>query len=345
MEMDNNYCTYLKNVIRKGEGVKSNSEKVILFPRWKLTLEKESLKALQEKKFEDALQKLNQLLNFGVHKHEIIFGKLICLVELGRYEEAQEICEDLISQQTNEHYYHYVHMYLTILFQMSQYRLIMEFVAEELRNQTIPQQINEQVQYLYMMSKQMQAEIDREKSNECLSELKDAVKKKNYVKQWHFIEVLRKMKIIPPKIMYEYLISEEVHPVAKTAIFKWLQTMQVNTDVHVHKLEEKLTVNPIKIPHIQQTDVMIYTLHHLKYLEQEDPSLLRMLEKLLYRYLYVKYPIIPHRSEAPYIASALQIIGNMYIHEVEQTNINSNISSYIKDITTCEALYLSIIEE
>src|SRR5699024_7352147 len=100
-----------------------DSGKVILFPKWKTQLEEESLTAIKEKEYREALQKLNKLIRYNVLNHETLIGKLICLIELGNYEEAQHMCEELISRKS-EYYYQYVHIYLTLLFQTSQYQLL-----------------------------------------------------------------------------------------------------------------------------------------------------------------------------------------------------------------------------
>ncbi|QGS68969.1 tetratricopeptide repeat protein [Oceanobacillus sp. 143] len=125
---------------------------VILFPKWKKTLEEESLYALQEKRYEEALEKLNKLLSYQVDDYEILIAKLMCLMELSRYEEAQELCEELL-QHKDDNYYHYLHMYLTILFQTNQYELLMEHAAAELADKQLPEIFREQFTQLYDISK------------------------------------------------------------------------------------------------------------------------------------------------------------------------------------------------
>ncbi|WP_176447538.1 tetratricopeptide repeat protein [Lentibacillus sp. CBA3610] len=93
--------------------------------------------ALKEKRYEEALAKLDQLLGYGVQNHEVMIGKLMCLMELNRYKEAQDFCESLLIHK-DEHYYHYVHIYLTILFQTSQYQLLMNQVEQELESDLVP---------------------------------------------------------------------------------------------------------------------------------------------------------------------------------------------------------------
>src|SRR5690625_4141626 len=108
-----------------------------------MRLEKESLQALKDKRFAEALYKLDKLLSYQVNNHEILIGKLICLMELGRYEEAQDLSEELLELH-NDNYYHYVHIYLTILFQTNQYDVLMEQVEYELESEEIQIYIEEQ---------------------------------------------------------------------------------------------------------------------------------------------------------------------------------------------------------
>src|SRR5690625_118339 len=115
---------------------------IILFPKWQKVLEEESVAAIKEKKFEDALEKLDNLLSYDVKNHDIYTGKLICLMELERYKEAQELCESLIEEK-DSHYYQYIHIYLTLLFQTDQYDTLIDVVSVELESGNVPNHLQE----------------------------------------------------------------------------------------------------------------------------------------------------------------------------------------------------------
>src|SRR5699024_8304310 len=112
--------------------------------------------------------------------------------------EAQDLCEQLLLY-SNENYYHYVHVYLTILFQTSQYDSVMEQIENEFMNEEIPKLMKEQFQQLYDMSEQMKQEIINRESVEFIKELYDCIDNEDYVTQWRLIENLRKMKVNPPE--------------------------------------------------------------------------------------------------------------------------------------------------
>ncbi|ASN05078.1 tetratricopeptide repeat protein [Virgibacillus necropolis] len=323
------------------------NENVILFPKWKKTLEEESLLALKEKRYEEALHKLDQLLDYQVNNHEIVIGKLICLMELDRYEDAQVLSEELLKHR-NENYYHYVHIYLTILFQTNQYKKLMEQVDYELDNVSVPQQMKEQFQQLYDMSEKMNVEIKEEKHTEYISELLEAVNEQNHVKQWRSVEKLRKINTIPSIKATEALLTESfVHPVIKTAIFKWLQDSECNENIRIHKLEMQVEVKPNQVSDIHSHATFKQILLLINKIELKNPTLYQLMETLLYRYIYVRYPIMPSSEHVKHIAIALTNIGEAYLgmEHLPDNELDPDILRYQDEIKLCETLYLSIIEE
>ncbi|WP_047981681.1 tetratricopeptide repeat protein [Ornithinibacillus contaminans] len=327
--------------------MRDGNENVVLFPKWEMSLKDESLKALQDKRYEEALEKLEALLHYNVSNHEIIIGKLMCLMELGRYQEAEDTCAEIIRNKEDVHYYHYLHMYLTILFQTNKYRLLMELIEEELESDELPLVLREQFHQLYDMSEKMDFDIAEEKSSKYTDDLMDAVAEANHNKQWQLLVQLRTMKKEPDKQAISLLKKHDVHPVIKTAIFLWLQETNYSNLVDVHKLGKQLHINPAEIVEIKKHPTYLTILQYLSGLEQENPTLYQFLEQLLYRYFYIHYPILPPDIDAALIAEGLQQLSNqLFIQsEEEQPSINNEVESYLEDILNAEQLYLSIIDE
>src|SRR5699024_12435749 len=117
--------------------------------------------------------------------------------ELGRYDQAERLYESLIEFK-DENYYHYLHIYLTILFQTSQYNLLIEYVENELTMKSITQTIREQFTQLYDLSSKMKQDVEVEKGKAYEIELQEAFDQGNYQAQWRIIEALRKIKMKPP---------------------------------------------------------------------------------------------------------------------------------------------------
>ncbi|MFD1362179.1 tetratricopeptide repeat protein [Lentibacillus salinarum] len=323
----------------------NSPENVILFPKWRQALEEESLLALKNKKYEEALEKLDQLLGFGVHNHEINIGRLMCLMELNRYKEAQDFCEALLIHNDN-HYDQYVHIYLTILFQTSQYELLMEQVEQEFAAKTVPKDMTDQFRQLYDMSKRMRDEIRTEKTPGYIDDLFQAVETENHVRQYTLVEQIRKLTANPTDRMASLLTDDRVHPVTKTAIFMWLQENGFSEKVLVHKLGAELSVAPDQVSPLTTHPVMQQTLLSINEQEQENPTLFQLMEQLLWHYLYVRYPLMPHENDVNSIAAALTVIGENYldIHKTKQTDRNEQIIQYMDEIKMCDALYATIRE-
>src|SRR5699024_2476077 len=159
------------------------NEKVVLFPKLKTTLENESLRLLQNKNYTEALSMLNQLIHYDIQSHEIIIGKLICLMELGRYTEAQDECEKVLSKR-NKHYYDYLFMYLNIIFQMQQYEQLMKIDDHEMDYKHDPTISRDQIKKLKRQSEAMEKELKIEKSMKYTKQLKEAIVHQQYTEQW-----------------------------------------------------------------------------------------------------------------------------------------------------------------
>jgi len=324
----------------------NSKDNVVLFPKLQKLLEEESLAALQGKRYEEALGKLNHLLSYHVDSHEIHIGKLICLMELGRYSEAQELCEQLIHLK-NEDYYHYVHIYLTILFQTNQFKLLMEQIKHEFEQDSLPESLEEQFRQLYDMSEKMQMDLTSEQSVKAVDAIFEAVNQENHIEQWRIIEELRSLSVKPESEVLSLLTKPSIHPVIKTAILIWMREQAVSKEVEIHKFDATIRLIPKELPELKETEIYKEVLLLIQDTEQKNPSLFALLKQLLYRYIYVTYPFLPTNENVTDLAEALKDIGNNYldIHIERLPQLSNKAERFIQEIRTCDSLYLSVIEE
>jgi tetratricopeptide (TPR) repeat protein len=322
-----------------------NDDKVILFPKWKKELENESLIALKEKKYDEALIKLDKLIDYHVDNHEILTGKLICLMELGKLNEAQNLCEDLLKQE-DKHYYHYVHIYLTILFQTNQYNLLMDQVKYEFQKKDLPNIHREQFNQLYEISEKMNIDMNMEKEVILFQDLFLAVEEKKFDEQWRQVENLKALHANPSNQIIELLVVDHVHPLTKTAILEWLKEKQWPNEVEVSKFDVNLSIIPKDIEWVEESEPIIETEALLLEIERDNPSLYHLITKLLYDYTYVMYPIKPPKEDYLHIAKALELMGKEFlgITSNQDSERTKEVIGYIDKIQFSESLYLSIIE-
>lgn len=325
--------------------MESDLKNVILFPTLQKNLEQDSKLALEAKKYPEALEKLNELLRYKVQKHEIFIGKLICLMELGRNNEALDLCEDLLRRKDAD-YYHYVHIYLTILFQMNEYKTLMAFVDDVIQDRQMPEVIREQLEQLYKMSKQMNIGLVTETAQSDIKKLKKIMKTEAYIEQWEYIEKLRKANIEPPGEIYDYLKSDQMHPVVTTALLEWLQDQQLDEMIEVHKFGVIKTLIPKETSRIKEQRFFQDMIQLISEFEQENPSLHNMLQQLLYRYTYVRFPVMVANNQNEYIAQALLLTGKSYLNmTIDVDSAGDNVRFYMEEIKYCESIYFSIIED
>lgn len=317
-------------------------DNIILFPKWKRKLEEDSLQALKGKRYSEALEKLDQLIAYHVDSEEILVGKLICLMELGEYKEAQDLAESLI-QHPSEGYFHYMHIYLTILFQTSQYDLLIETVEEALEKPDIPLAMKEQFQQLYAISENMRSDLTDKQSREDYDDFLKAVASQEHQKQWRLAGNLKKSGRKPDWRIKELLVKEEVHPVVKTVLFQWLQETDADELVEIHKLGRRGTLNPSETERLSEHSLKKQVHDLLKETEQENPSFYRMMNDVLDRYLYVLYPLISITSDAGLIAEAIRIAASPELQSAEE-GMDERLRDYIEEINMCQALYLMMLE-
>lgn len=322
------------------------TKNIILFPKWQKVLEEESVAAIKSRSFEEALVKLNLLLDHQVKNHDIYTGKLICLMELERYEEAQDLCETLISER-DAHYDEYIHIYLTLLFQTNQYSMLMDIVESELESGNIREHLIDPFRQLYEMSEKMRIDIETDRSNIYLDALYDAVHQENHVEQWRLINKLSKLKMPPSEKVVSLLSNEHVHPLNKAAIFLWLKEKGITKPVDIHKFGVHIKMIPKQTPAMTDNPFAQAVIKSIEQIEQKNPTLYQLVEKIFEQYLYVLYPISPPIEDVELVAQALMAIGKEYLNLNLSTDANENEthSHYIQEIKTSEILYTSIINE
>lgn len=314
-------------------------DNIILFPGWKKRLEEQSLQALKEKKYGEALEKLDQLIAHHEDNQEVFVGKLICLMELGEFVEAQELAEELIGRK-NDAYYDYMHIYLTLLFQTNQHDLLIETVDDVLLQKDLPLQMKEQYQQLYAISENMRSDLTDRQSKEDMKQLKEALALNDHGKQWQMINRMRKSRLEPDHSIEALLMKEKIHPVIKTAILLWLKEQKVNRSVEFNKLGFQATVIPEYLPLLECVKLGETVRKIISDKEHENPALHELMIEALERYIYVLYPLEGIERDATCLARALELVAS----NDEEQPYSKACDEYIEEINTCQALYLTIME-
>ncbi|MFC4403942.1 hypothetical protein [Gracilibacillus xinjiangensis] len=323
--------------------MQEEKEKIIIFPKWKNDLEHEAKLAMEGSDFQTAFQYFQKLTENGVESPEVLTGKLICMMELNMEEEAEELCERLISKKDN-HYYSYIHIYATLLFQASKYHQVM-YLIEDVLEEEVPSPISGQLNQMYQLSKELQQQVDIQTNQEVLQKLKEAIEQKNDRQQWYMVKRLLYLggqKDIP--LLKEMLVKEDIHPVVKTAILEYYVNNNLTGNIHIEKFKVEETIDLHKAEVIPITFFEgIY--QHLDHLQQNDPTSFQMIQFILQRFAYVYTPFLPQEENYSLFAETLEYYVNQSFQFEEEFRDFSNVKEhYIKMIEMSEALYGSILE-
>ncbi|MFZ0371571.1 MAG: tetratricopeptide repeat protein [Halobacillus sp.] len=326
--------------------MENNKGNIVMFPKWKTNLEKEGLQALKEKRYQDAVRSLQPLLDYDAANHDVYTGLLMSWIELGEFEEAEELCKKQMKMEI-DHYYHYLHIYITILFQTNRYQDIVDLLDEVFEAEDVPHQSRTQLWQMYEVSRKLLEDYQREQGEKLINDFLAAMDKKDIQKQWSMVNQLKKQPALPHVETFRPILKDSlVHPIIKSAVIEWFRDAHIEDQMQVQKFGQIIEVVPGKLNQLQSDYIIKQIQMRLGGIEQNNPSMYVILDRLLYRYCYVRFPLFPNENEVPIIVEALKQIGHQYLQLPyhEKTSIEG-VQKYIEEIELCEQHYSLIIGE
>lgn len=323
--------------------LKNNKGKVTPLPSMIHELLDKVHEGIEANDHSTALHHLREILRYMPIQYDIFELKLVCLFQLGKLEEAESLCEKSMALE-DEHYFGYLHKYISILFHAEKYEQVLENIQSALGNKDLPQEMRMEYLQIYDMVKETTADEVEQKRAQLLKDYYNATTENNRIKQWQKIEALRKLEVgLPDKIVHS-IKNKELDPVVKTAIFKWLIDRHTNDPVKIHKFGHEVEAVPAQFSRIKKHIIWEKVIAQLEELEHNNPSLFHMLAEELYRYFYVWFPILPAIDEVENIAEALLVIGSHSLQIETNDEPSEKVAKYIREITHFNKMYLEIIE-
>lgn len=323
--------------------MQEDQKKIVLLPTVEKKLKENIIEALEEKEFSIALEMMEKLLHYGIGDFDLFDAKLLCLLELGEYDQAEDWCLKHV-ELYDENYYKYLHHYISILFQMKKFDRILQKTRKALKNDSLPADLRREYVDLYAMVMEIQNNDNKVEKTELLKDFNQALTDNDPISQWRAIKSLTKLQVSPPEKIISSLKEEQIHPVVKTAIFKWLIDRKISDPIQVQKFNQKIEAIPTYFTTIEDHQLMKAVLLELKNVEQNNPSLFQLIEKLLYRYIYVYFPILPSSEEAKVFAEALFNVGLEHMQLKATKKPSSPITHYMREIIITNKMYLEVIE-
>lgn len=272
-------------------------------------LKKEVNFDIKDQLYEDALQKINILIEQQFANEYLFEKKLYCLAMLERWDKVEIVAEQLMKEISVEKYEQILFYYVMSLYHNEQYELAIELIEEARNDGNISEAISEKLHHLYAESKQMT--IDKAKKID--ERMQIAMVTNNEPQQWQLFHQWKKLNVQPSELIFHMLESELVHPFVKTQILFSLQERKIEQVVTIVKNNKKMMVNVSDLPLLHEHLTYLKTLQHIEEVEQNDPTLHSLVTELLRTYFEFIYPFIYNIKNAQLVAQSAVLIARNHL--------------------------------
>lgn len=286
-------------------------KKITYLPQIKSRLQKYhdfSDDLLAQENYQSALEKIEVLLAHNFKVIENYEKKLICLLALQEFAEAEELAEQLSKQYSYEKFQFY---YIKSLYEQAFYELIVDFYEKELQEKLRDEKVLQAILPLYQDSRR---QVDQ-KAKSIEKQLELAVLTVNHPDQWHLFHQWKQLQIEPPPIFIDLLSREEMNSFVKTYMIEALQKWEVNKEVEIVKGGQVLKTKIMEISPISQNLAYRRTLQNLSEIEQKNPTLYELVLQLIHRYVEYIYPFLYDEQDASTVSQAATAIAKHHLGE------------------------------
>lgn len=313
--------------------MKHRTSKVVPFPNLKQRLLDKGMGALQQKKFEEALELLQQTIEMDDQLEEVQLAIIVCLLELGYLDEAKQKCQTMLQQDIGD-YYEVLQIYLTILIQLRQYEEVEATIEAVLQEGKIPSQTVENLYRLLDFSRKMTSNVMEEKPLVDVNLLRENLP---LSEQWNIIQALRHEAhgiSFAYDALDEYLRDESKHPMLKTVILHMFIEKEISRKLEVEKFGNYIKVTTGELHDITNHPFTMSVLQALDhFLGNENPSLFEVVKEMWNRHLYVIYPFIPQPENANMWAAGIHKVGyDLHGIDIDLAEITSLYQISTKDL-------------
>ncbi|MDT8859490.1 hypothetical protein N0O92_04535 [Alkalihalobacillus sp. MEB130] len=284
--------------------IHKKDKKVILYPGLVKRLIEKGMDALKDK---DGKAAYDFFLSAEEHEPDhpqVLFGKMLSLVELGRLEEAVEHTNSLLREGIGD-YYENLQVHISLLVQLGKYQEVVDMLDAVLSENQFPSQYAESFYQLLHFSRQMvgdqewlhQLEI---KDEPIPVELVDMLQSDSLELQSKAIQHLREIdNQASTRLLIEFLERADRDYVLQSMALKSLEEKNCTDSIHITKQGREMDIVPSEFSDEKQQAFFEEVVHHVsEQLEQTDPLLYEMTKQLSWTHLWSLYPFLPEPEDA-----------------------------------------------
>jgi tetratricopeptide (TPR) repeat protein len=296
---------------------KKLNDKVILFPDLEKRLLEKGLEKMQQKRFREATEHLEEAKQLDPENSDIHIGLVLAYFEWGSLQKAKEIAADMLQKGIGE-YIQIIDLYLMILVQLHQYDEIVTTIEILLEEKEIPMEKYESFTQMLEFSRRMAMQKPKKENEEAIEEWDkdlDLFSIKTQQEQMNIAAQLaaRNIRSYIGEIN-TYLQSKEGSPFFKTMLLNVLIEHEYNKEVLVEKMGKTLSIIPAQLPPVhKQPEIKSLLTLLSSQIEHEDPILFENIKSLINRHSFLLYPFPLVTYEENAFAAAYHALAAEYL--------------------------------
>ncbi|KMK74629.1 tetratricopeptide repeat protein [Alkalihalobacillus pseudalcaliphilus] len=281
------------------ENQEKKKTNIIPYPNLVKRLIEKAMDALKDKRSKEAYELFQEAAQYEPDHPQVRFGEVLCLVELGRLEEAVEQTTSLLKEGIGD-YYDNLQVHISLLVQLGRYEEVVELLDVVLAENRLPKEHAESLYQLLHFSRQMINDDALTFTGRDVTDLVDdktlLMLKSEHVRiQWQAIHVLK--EIDDPGVInafVEYVENDSHDLLLRSIVLESLHKLGVSKQVLIKKLGMEMPIVPKDLtPVFDQAYANEILTYISDFLEQDNPNLLEMTTQLCWSHIYAIYPFRP----------------------------------------------------
>ncbi|MCM3587634.1 tetratricopeptide repeat protein [Mesobacillus maritimus] len=313
----------------------SKKDNIVLFPGLERRLLEKGLMYLQEKKYRQAIEHLEQARSLEEQNSEVYTGLVLAYFESGHPLEAKKLAAEMLKEGIGD-YFQVMDLYIMMMIQMNEYDQVITTIEALFEEREVPKEKFEHLSKMLHLSRKM---ADSKTDPEDTEDFEAEVNSRERLDLFSYLDPNDQMLIanrlakenIRPYIheIKLYLQSEEGHPFQKSMLLNILREQEYDKEVEVEKLGMKASFIPETLPELYEIEMLREILIFIEVeLEHDDPVLYENIRSLIERNFFLLYPFDPKPDDAKALAAAYHYLARNYM------GVDEEIAVYVEKYDT-----------
>lgn len=277
--------------------INQRNENVIFYPGLVKRLIEKGMEALKEKDGQAAYQFFLSAEEHEPEHPQILFGKMLSLVELGRLEEAVEHTSRLLYEGIGD-YFDNLQVHISLLVQLGKHEKVVELITAVLSEHRVPAHYAESFYQLLHFSRQMvenKGDLLQAEQPDPIDDIIDMLRSNSPEVQLRAIMHLKNSNHDEAvQALVTYIEKKDHDLVLQSVALQALQERNFKEYVHIEKQGREMDVRPSELEDFYQSPFGHDVVQQLEWnLEHENPFLLELAKQLCWAHLLALYPFLP----------------------------------------------------